>query len=33
VVRGLLYIDDFAESLRFISGSQLVTLHYAYRVK
>jgi hypothetical protein len=33
VVRGLLYIDDFAESLNFISGSQLVTLHYAYRVK
>jgi hypothetical protein len=33
VVRGLLYIDDFAESLRFISGSQLVTLHYAYRVR
>jgi hypothetical protein len=33
VVRGLLYIDAFAESLRFISGSQLVTLHYAYRVK
>jgi hypothetical protein len=33
VVRGLLYIDDFAESPRFISGSQLVTLHYAYRVK
>ena len=33
VVRGLLYIDAFAESLRFISGSQLVTLHYAYKVK
>ena len=33
VVRGLLYIDAFAESLRFISGSQLVTLHYAYRVR
>jgi hypothetical protein len=33
VVRGLLYIDDFSESLRFISGCQLVTLHYAYRVK
>jgi hypothetical protein len=32
VVYGLLYIDAFAESLRFISGSQLVTLHYAYRV-
>ena len=33
VVRGLLYIDAFAESLRFISGSQLVTLHYAYKVR
>ena len=33
VVRGLLYIDAFAESLRFISASQLVTLHYAYRVR
>ena len=33
VVRGLLYIDAFAESLRFISGSELVRLHYAYRVK
>jgi hypothetical protein len=33
VVRGLLYIDAFAESLRFISGSQLVRLHYAYKVK
>jgi hypothetical protein len=33
VVRGRLYIDDFAESLRFISGSQLVTLHYAYKVR
>jgi hypothetical protein len=33
VVRGLLCIDAFAESLRFISGSQLATLHYAYKVK
>ena len=33
VVYGLLYIDDFTESLRFISGSQLVTLHYTYTVK
>ena len=32
VVHGLLYIDAFAESLRFISGSQLVRLHYAYTV-
>lgn len=33
VVYGLLYIDAFAESLRFISGSELVRLHYAYRVR
>jgi len=32
-VYGLLYIDAFAESLRFISGSQLVRLHYAYTVR
>jgi hypothetical protein len=33
VVRGMLYIDDFADSLQFLSGSQLVALPYAYRVK
>ena len=32
VVRGMLYIDDFADSLQFLSGSQLVALPYAYRV-
>ena len=33
VVRGMLYVDDFADSLQFLSGSQLVALPYAYRVK
>jgi len=33
VVRGMLYIDDFADSLQFLSGSQLAALPYAYKVK
>jgi hypothetical protein len=33
VVRGMLYIDDFVDSLQFLSGSQLVALPYAYTVK
>jgi hypothetical protein len=33
VVRGMLYIDDFVDALQFLSGSQLVALPYAYRVK
>jgi hypothetical protein len=32
VVRGMLYIDDFADSLQFLSGSQIVALPYAYTV-
>jgi hypothetical protein len=32
VVRGMLYIDDFADSLQFLSGSQLVALPYAYTI-
>jgi Subtilase family len=32
VVRGMLYIDDFVDSLQFLSGSQLVALPYAYTV-
>jgi Subtilase family len=32
VVRGMLYIDDFVDSLQFLSGSQLAALPYAYRV-
>jgi hypothetical protein len=32
VVRGLLYIDDFVDSLQFLSGSQLVALPYSYTV-
>jgi hypothetical protein len=32
VVRGRLYIDDFADSLQFLSGSQLAALPYAYTV-
>src|SRR4029077_21206485 len=33
VVRGILYIDDFVDSLQFLSGSQLQALPYAYTVK
>jgi hypothetical protein len=32
VVRGTLFVDDFAESLRFLAGSALVALPYAYTV-
>jgi hypothetical protein len=32
VVKGLLYIDDFADSLQFLSGSQLVALPYQYKI-
>jgi hypothetical protein len=32
VIRGMLYIDDFVDSLQFLSGSQLVALPYAYKV-
>jgi hypothetical protein len=33
VVRGTLYIDDFADSLQFLSGSQLLALPYVYTIK
>jgi hypothetical protein len=33
VVRGILYVDDFVDSLQFLSGSQLEALPYSYRVK
>ena len=29
VVRGTLYVDDFVDSLQFLSGSQLVAIPYA----
>jgi hypothetical protein len=32
VVHGVLYIDDFVDSLQFLSGSQLVALPYSYTV-
>jgi hypothetical protein len=32
VVRGTLYLDDFADSLQFLSGSQLAAIPYAYTV-
>ena len=32
VVSGILYVDDFVDSLQFLSGSQLAALPYAYRV-
>jgi hypothetical protein len=33
VVSGILYIDDFVDSLQFLSGSQLEALPYSYTVK
>jgi Subtilase family len=33
VVSGILYLDDFVDSLQFLSGSQLEALPYAYTVK
>ncbi|HEY1819636.1 MAG TPA: S8 family serine peptidase [Trebonia sp.] len=33
VVRGMLYIDDFVDSLQFLSGSELAALPYAYTVR
>jgi len=32
VVRGTLYVDDFADSTQFLSGSQLIALPYSYRI-
>jgi hypothetical protein len=32
VVHGMLYVDDFADSLQFLSGSQLVALPYEYTI-
>jgi len=32
VVKGMLYIDDFGDSLQFLSGSQLVALPYQYKI-
>ena len=32
VVQGVLYIDDFVDSLQFLSGSQLMALPYEYRI-
>jgi hypothetical protein len=32
VVRGTLYIDDFVDSLQFLSGSQLVAIPYQYTI-
>jgi hypothetical protein len=32
VVKGMLYIDDFVDSLQFLSGSQLVALPYQYTI-
>jgi hypothetical protein len=32
VVRGMLYVDDFADSLQFLSGSQIVAIPYSYTV-
>jgi len=32
VVRGVLYVDDFVDSLQFLSGSQLAALPYAYTI-
>jgi hypothetical protein len=32
VVHGVLYVDDFVDSLQFLSGSQLAALPYAYTI-
>ena len=32
VVRGILYVDDFVDSLQFLSGSQLVAIPYEYTI-
>ena len=32
VVRGVLYVDDFVDSLQFLSGSQLVAIPYEYKI-
>jgi hypothetical protein len=32
VVQGTLYVDDFVDSLQFLSGSQLVAIPYEYKV-
>jgi hypothetical protein len=32
VVRGTLYVDDFVDSLQFLSGSQLVAIPYEYTI-
>jgi hypothetical protein len=32
VVRGTLYVDDFVDSLQFLSGSQLVAIPYVYTI-
>jgi hypothetical protein len=33
VVSGILYVDDFVDSLQFLSGSQLEALPYSYTIK
>ena len=32
MVEGILYVDDFVDSLQFLSGSQLVTIPYEYTI-
>jgi hypothetical protein len=32
IVRGVLYVDDFVDSLQFLSGSQLVAIPYKYTI-
>ena len=32
VVRGVLYVDDFVDSLQFLSGTQLVAIPYEYTI-
>jgi hypothetical protein len=31
-VRGTLYVDDFAASMRFLTGSRLMVLPHSYRI-
>ena len=32
MVRGIVYVDDFVDSLQFLSGSQLVAIPYEYKI-
>ena len=31
-MQGIVYVDDFVDSLQFLSGSQLVAIPYEYKI-